>query len=78
MFYLPHPFLLLDEPFSGLAPLQVQRVQDLIKEKGSDKGILISDHYYDNILQITNQNWMLKDGKLTSIVASKVHEAYRR
>ncbi|SCY31981.1 ABC-type lipopolysaccharide export system, ATPase component [Nonlabens sp. Hel1_33_55] len=78
VFYLPHPFLMLDEPFSGLAPLQIQRVQELIKEKGSQKGILISDHYFDNILQITSQNWMLHHAKLTSIEASEVHNAYRK
>jgi len=77
VFYLPHPFLMLDEPFSGLAPLQIQRVQELIKEKGSQKGILISDHYFDNILQITDQNWMLQHGKLTSIESGQVHDAYR-
>lgn len=78
VFYLPHPFLMLDEPFSGLAPLQIQRVQELIKEKGTQKGILISDHYFDNILQITQKNWMLQHGRLRSIEASEVHEAYRR
>ena len=78
VFYLPHPFLMLDEPFSGLAPLQIQRVQELIKEKASQKGILISDHYFDNILQITDQNWMLQHGKLTFIEAGEVHDAYRR
>jgi ABC-type multidrug transport system ATPase subunit len=78
VFYLPHPFLLLDEPFSGLAPLQIQRVQELIKEKGSHKGILISDHYFDNVLQMSDHNWMLRHGKLESITPDEVHDAYRR
>ncbi|WP_194851668.1 ATP-binding cassette domain-containing protein [Nonlabens antarcticus] len=78
VFYLPHPFLMLDEPFSGLAPLQIQRVQELLKEKGSQKGILISDHYFDNVIQISDQNWMLRHGKLESIDAGQVYEAYRK
>jgi len=78
VFYLPHPFLMLDEPFSGLAPLQIQRVQELIKEKKSQKGILISDHYYDNILQVTDKNWMLKHGKLTAIEVDEVRDAYSK
>jgi ABC-type multidrug transport system ATPase subunit len=78
VFYLPHPFLMLDEPFSGLAPLQIQRVQELMKEKGSHKGILISDHYFDNVLQVSHKNWMLRHGKLKSISPSDVHDAYRR
>ncbi|PRP67835.1 ATP-binding cassette domain-containing protein [Nonlabens agnitus] len=78
VFYLPHPFLMLDEPFSGLAPLQIQRVQELIKEKGSQKGILISDHYYKNILQITSHNWMLRHGKLSLIKTDEVDKVYRK
>lgn len=76
--YLPHIFLMLDEPFSGLAPLQIQRAQELIVEKGAQKGILISDHYFENILQITDQNWMLQHGKLNPIEAGDVVKAYRR
>jgi ABC-type multidrug transport system ATPase subunit len=78
VFYLPHPFLMLDEPFSGLAPLQIQRVQELIKDNPSQKGILISDHYFDNVLQISHKNWMLRHGKLEAIEADQVHEAYRK
>ena len=78
VFYLPHPFLMLDEPFSGLAPLQIQRVQELIQEKGGHKGIIISDHYFDNVLQISHHNWMLKHGKLESISPSVVHDAYHK
>ena len=77
VFYLPHPFLMLDEPFSGLAPLQIQRVQELIKERGSNKGIIISDHYFHNILQISQQNWMLQHGKLRAIDGMDVYDAYR-
>ncbi len=78
VFYLPHPFLMLDEPFSGLAPLQIQRAQEIIKEQGSQKGILISDHYFDNVVRISDQNWMLEYGKLNPIAASDVRQAYRR
>jgi ABC-type multidrug transport system ATPase subunit len=77
VFYLPHPFLMLDEPFSGLAPLQIQRVQKLINEKRSQKGFLISDHYFDNVLQMSDHNWMLRHGKLESITPDEVHDAYR-
>ncbi len=78
VFYLPQPFLLLDEPFSGLAPLQIQRAQELILEKGKYKGILISDHYFDNVLQITHHNWMLSHGKLKTVTAEEVSAAYRK
>ncbi|BAO54930.1 ATP-binding cassette domain-containing protein [Nonlabens marinus] len=76
VFYLPQRLLLLDEPFSGLAPLQLQRTQELILEKGKHKGILISDHYFDNVLQLSHHNWMLRHGKLKAIAAEAVHAAY--
>ncbi len=77
IFNLPHPFVMLDEPFSGLAPLQIQRVQEIINAKKGSKGILISDHYYHNVLQITDVNLLLTNGKLQSIAADQVAQAYR-
>ncbi|AZQ43060.1 ATP-binding cassette domain-containing protein [Nonlabens ponticola] len=74
---LPHPFLMLDEPFSGLAPLQIERSQELIKVGSKDKGIVISDHYYDNVIQITHINWMLRDGNLNLVDKENVETAYR-
>ncbi len=77
VFYLPQPFLLLDEPFSGLAPLQIQRAQELLLEKGNHKAILISDHYFDHVLQVSHHNWMLQNGKLKTIAKDEVTAAYR-
>lgn len=78
VFYLPHPFLMLDEPFSGLAPLQIQRVQELIKEKGLNKGIVISDHYFENILKISDHNLMLLHGKLNPITSDQIYTTYQK
>ncbi len=78
IFYLPHRFVMLDEPFSGLAPLQIERVKEVITTNGKHKGILLSDHYYRHVTQIAPTNWMLNQGKLTCIAPADVDMAYKK
>jgi ABC-type lipopolysaccharide export system ATPase subunit len=61
------PFILLDEPFSMLAPLQIERVKEIITAIKPKKGILMSDHYYENVLQIANSCCVLKDSVLIPV-----------
>jgi ABC-type multidrug transport system ATPase subunit len=61
------PFILLDEPFSMLAPLQIERVKEIIKVIKPNKGILMSDHYYTNVLQMANSSFVLKNSKLIPV-----------
>lgn len=55
-------FCILDEPFSNIAPKYVENIQALILEEKKHKGIIVSDHLYDNILQISDQLFLLRDG----------------
>ncbi|MCC9137263.1 ATP-binding cassette domain-containing protein [Pontibacter silvestris] len=55
-------FLLLDEPFSGIASLQVERIQELIEANRLTKGFLVTDHDYKAVLEISNQLLLLVDG----------------
>lgn len=56
-------FLLLDEPFSGVDPISIQEVQNIIK-KLSDKGlgILITDHNVRDTLEICTSAVVVNDG----------------
>lgn len=63
----PHPFILLDEPFSMIEPLYKERIKELLLSLKSTKGILVTDHYYRDVLEISNKNLLLKDGKLTDV-----------
>jgi ABC-type multidrug transport system ATPase subunit len=56
-------FILLDEPFSGLMPLHIDLIKDLIAREKSNKGIIISDHLYQHTLDIAETVYLLKDGK---------------
>lgn len=58
-------FLLLDEPFSGVDPISVADVQQIIlslREKGI--GILITDHNVRETLKIVDRAYLLHQGKI--------------
>jgi lipopolysaccharide export system ATP-binding protein len=58
-------FILMDEPFSGIDPIVVADIQQIIfqlKEKGI--GIIITDHNVRETLQITDRAYIIKDGKI--------------
>ena len=58
-------YLLLDEPFSGIDPLSVNDLKNLIfKLSKNGVGILITDHNVRETLSITNKSYVLNDGKL--------------
>lgn len=55
-------FLLLDEPFSGVEPLYVERIEELLKSHLSTKGILLTDHDYRTVLRVSSRLLLLTDG----------------
>ncbi len=59
---LDHPFIMLDEPFSMIEPLYKIEIKKLLKKLKLEKGIIITDHYYEDVLEITTQNLQLKKG----------------
>jgi ABC-2 type transport system ATP-binding protein len=65
--HLDHPFLLLDEPFSMIEPLYKQVIKDFLFSLKAKKGILLTDHYYRDVLDISDRNLVLVDGN-TQIV----------
>jgi ABC-type multidrug transport system ATPase subunit len=56
-------FVLLDEPYNGLSPIMVDIVNELIKINSYKKGIVITDHNYQNIIKISTQLILIKEGK---------------
>ena len=55
-------FCILDEPFSNVAPKHVEKMQQMIQEHKSSKGIIISDHMYESVMDITDDLFLLRDG----------------
>lgn len=64
---MKHDFLMLDEPFSMVEPLKKDAIKELLLELKKKKGIILTDHYYDDVLQITDRNILLESGKQIQI-----------
>ncbi|MEO6828264.1 MAG: LPS export ABC transporter ATP-binding protein, partial [Acidobacteriaceae bacterium] len=60
----PH-FILLDEPFSGIDPIAVHDLQDIIFDlKASGYGVLITDHNVRETLTVTDRAYIINEGKI--------------
>lgn len=58
-------FIMLDEPFAGVDPVQVEEIQKVVyKLKEKNIGILITDHNANETLNITDRAYLLFDGKI--------------
>jgi len=59
--------LMLDEPFSGVDPIAVYDVQQIIQNlRDSGLGILITDHNVRETLNIVNRAYLIHEGKVIS------------
>ena len=54
--------VLLDEPFSHLAPLHIEKISTIIDKEKSNKAIVITDHFYNNIIESSDDIYLLKNG----------------
>jgi len=60
-------FILLDEPFTGIDPLAVYEIQNIVlnlKERGI--GILITDHNVHDTMEIINRGYIVSQGAVVA------------
>ena len=59
-------FIMLDEPFSGVDPLAVSNVRDIILRLKDERnlGILITDHNVSDALKVVDRAYLMADGKV--------------
>lgn len=58
-------YILLDEPFSGIDPIAVHDLQDIIFDlKASGYGVLITDHSVRETLTVTDRAYIINEGKI--------------
>jgi lipopolysaccharide export system ATP-binding protein len=58
-------FILLDEPFSGIDPIQVLELQRIIAElKNKGIGVLITDHNVRETLAVTDRAYIISSGRI--------------
>ena len=57
-------FVLLDEPYNGLSPVMAEKTNELIVENAKRKGIIITDHNYEKVIQVATKLILMKEGKV--------------
>jgi lipopolysaccharide export system ATP-binding protein len=58
-------FLLLDEPFSGIDPIQVLELQSIIFDlKRAGIGVLVTDHNVSATLVVTDRAYIIDNGRI--------------
>lgn len=67
LLYSDCQFLLLDEPFYFLSPKITEMVKLIIKQQSINKGIIVTDHQYQNVLEICDRVLLLKNGTVKTI-----------
>ncbi|WP_027380650.1 ATP-binding cassette domain-containing protein [Chryseobacterium daeguense] len=65
--YSNSKFILLDEPFNGLSPKMTSEIQKIIKEQAEQKGIIISDHRFQEVAAISDSMYLLSDTVLRPV-----------
>ena len=63
----PSKFVLLDEPYNGLSPIMIEKINQLIIANSLKKGIIITDHNYENVIKISSKLVLVKEGKTFTI-----------
>jgi len=56
-------FCMLDEPFSHVMPIHIETIKRLIVREKENKGIILTDHLYQNIIDISDSLYVISDGK---------------
>jgi lipopolysaccharide export system ATP-binding protein len=65
-------FVLLDEPFTGIDPIEVHTIQQLVAQlKSRGIGVLITDHSVRETLATTDRAYIVKDGKIMTAGTSE-------
>ena len=56
-------FCMLDEPFSHVMPVHVETLKRILIEEKKNKGILITDHLYEHITDVSDNLYVISNGK---------------
>ncbi|OCX51461.1 hypothetical protein BEL04_15655 [Mucilaginibacter sp. PPCGB 2223] len=55
-------FILLDEPFTHISPMQIDEFKLIIRERAKTRGIIVTDHYYKHILEVSDRLMLISNG----------------
>lgn len=69
--YSKADFILMDEPFTHVSPVQSEGFKALIRRVGKVKGIIITDHQYYNILDVSSRIILIENGTTRHITSNE-------
>lgn len=64
--------ILLDEPFSFIAPIYIEKIKQLLIKAKENKIVIITDHYFKEVLSVSDCMYLLKDGNCKLISNKEV------
>lgn len=74
--YSKADFILMDEPFTHISPVQADGFKTLIRGVSKLKGIIITDHQYYNILDVSNRVILIENGTTRHFTSNEDLVAY--
>ena len=69
-------FILLDEPFSSIEPLYKERIKNLIWQYKGEKGFIITDHDFHNLLALCDNVKLIVNGVCKTITQAQELELW--
>ena len=63
-------FVMLDEPFSQIMPLHIEKIKSLIRDAKQYKGILITDHRYRDVIDVSDSLYVI-DNRTAYLINGK-------
>jgi len=60
-------YVLLDEPFNGASPILVEEIKKSIVDNSKNKGLILTDHDYRNVLSVANKIYIIINGSLKEL-----------
>lgn len=59
--------LLLDEPFTHLSPIFIEKFKPILEQEKKEKAVIISDHLFHHVLNLADDLYFLKNGYIQLI-----------
>ncbi|MGN6566651.1 MAG: ATP-binding cassette domain-containing protein [Flavipsychrobacter sp.] len=63
-------YTLLDEPFTHIMPLHIEALKQLILQQRLRKGIILTDHLYEQLLEVSDDIYLMKEGQSLLVKSS--------
>ena len=60
-------FSILDEPFTHVMPKYIELLKERIRKLKTNKGIVVTDHQYQNVLEISDKSYLISQGTIRKL-----------